>query len=99
MTATMRKPGQADALVNDEIAALTPAQRTLLASMIGKPFTRVKNGWRRPGDRNLVTLATMDRLLNRKLVTNMTPTGQAALTWHGKVVAQEIRARKKAKGS
>ena len=93
MTATMRQVGQVDALVTDEIAALSSAQRDLLASMIGRPFMRMKGGYRARGDFTTVQLATMERLIQRKLVSDLH--GKAQLTWHGKLVAQEIRDRKK----
>lgn len=70
------------------LSHLTPTQREVLAGLVTRPLWRSRNGWRRQGDFNRVSLATGNRLLNLGLAEDAA--GKLRLTGHGRALAGEL---------
>ncbi|WP_321337942.1 hypothetical protein [Breoghania sp.] len=73
------------------LADLTPAQQGALANLRRSPLWRVRNGWRRQGDANRVSLATGQALLRLRLVEHTA--GSLQLTPMGRLLSEEAGQR------
>lgn len=75
------------------LSDLTRAQQAVLANLRHSPLWRVRNGWRRQGDANRVSLATGEALLRLRLVEQTA--GSLQLTSMGRLLSEEADQRAK----
>ena len=66
---------------------LTKTQRVLLEHLRGRPFWRVRNGWRQPGNAHQVSLETGSSLMRAGLAEQAA--GSLRLTPLGRLLAEE----------